>query len=292
MLQAANRAGLEHLQRWAMTRTGYHGKRVDGEEPGRYEAAGLMVTSWLQGTSRDGDMQDHVHNQIARMSLTARDGVWRAIDTMALRAQLGAVRRRRRAPGGRARAPVRRASGTRARTATAIEIKGISREQIEAYSTRTQTIDKATRRRSRPGSAEARPGPDRRELLYIRKEVTMATREGKEEGAIDWESSGRPAGGQVGVPSDGTQARASVARQGRNLRGPGSGAPRARAGAGVPRRRADAQHARDEPRAGARPGAQATWIRADLMREIADALPPEAHAMAPADARRAGRAAD
>ena len=26
----------------------------------------LIVTSWLQGTSRDGDPRDHVHNQIAR----------------------------------------------------------------------------------------------------------------------------------------------------------------------------------------------------------------------------------
>jgi len=42
--------------------------RVDGQEPGRFEAAGLIVTSWLQGTSRDGDPQDHIHNQIARIS--------------------------------------------------------------------------------------------------------------------------------------------------------------------------------------------------------------------------------
>ena len=52
----------------------------------------MVVTSWLQGTSRDGDMQDHIHNVIARMSLTASDGKWRALDTMALRAQLGAMR--------------------------------------------------------------------------------------------------------------------------------------------------------------------------------------------------------
>jgi hypothetical protein len=61
IVQAANRAGLEHLQRWAVTRAGNHGNhgaRVDGQEPGRYEDAGLVVTSWLQGTSRDGDPQD------------------------------------------------------------------------------------------------------------------------------------------------------------------------------------------------------------------------------------------
>jgi hypothetical protein len=60
-LRRANRAALEYLQEWAgVTRTGYHGVRVGGQEPGRFEEAGLIVTSWLQGTSRDGDPQDHV----------------------------------------------------------------------------------------------------------------------------------------------------------------------------------------------------------------------------------------
>jgi hypothetical protein len=48
------------------------------------------VTSWLQGTSRDGDPQDHVHNQVARITRTVRDGKWRALDTASLRAILGA----------------------------------------------------------------------------------------------------------------------------------------------------------------------------------------------------------
>ena len=75
VLQAANRAGLEHVQRWAgMTRTGYHGARVEGREPGRFEEALITVTSWLQGTSRDGDPQDHIHNQIARIVQTVSDG--------------------------------------------------------------------------------------------------------------------------------------------------------------------------------------------------------------------------
>ena len=46
--------------------------RVDGQEPGRFEEAGLVVTSWLQGTSRDGDPQDHIHNQIARITRTVQ----------------------------------------------------------------------------------------------------------------------------------------------------------------------------------------------------------------------------
>ena len=73
ILHRANRAALEYLQAWAgVTRTGYHGVRVDGQEPGRFEEAGLIVTSWLQGTSRDGDPQDHIHNQIARITRTVQ----------------------------------------------------------------------------------------------------------------------------------------------------------------------------------------------------------------------------
>ena len=92
ILYRANRATLEYLQAWAgVTRTGYHGTQVDGREPGRFEAAGLIVTSWLQGTSRDGDPQDHIHNQIARITRTMSDGRWRAHDTASLRAVLGAL---------------------------------------------------------------------------------------------------------------------------------------------------------------------------------------------------------
>src|SRR5690348_10675419 len=79
VLHKANRAAPEYLQAWAgMTRTGNHGTRIDGREPGRFEPAGLIVTSWLQGTSREGDPQDHIHNQIARVTRTFRDGKWRA----------------------------------------------------------------------------------------------------------------------------------------------------------------------------------------------------------------------
>ena len=46
MLHRANRAALEYTQTWAgVTRASYHGTRADGTEPGRFEAAGLIVTS-------------------------------------------------------------------------------------------------------------------------------------------------------------------------------------------------------------------------------------------------------
>src|SRR5262249_11083554 len=92
ILQDANHAALEWVQEQAgFTRTGYHGRRVDGVEPGRWARAHLVVTTWLQGTNRDGEPHDDSHNVIARMALTESDGVWRAVETMALREQLGAM---------------------------------------------------------------------------------------------------------------------------------------------------------------------------------------------------------
>ena len=44
----------DHCQCLAEVRI-HHGTRSSGREPGRFEPAGLIVTSWLQGTSRDGD---------------------------------------------------------------------------------------------------------------------------------------------------------------------------------------------------------------------------------------------
>ncbi len=79
ILQEANHAALVHLQEHAgFIRTGYHRRKVDGVEPGRWARAGLVVTTWLQGTSRDGEPHDHSHNVVARMAPTECDGVWRS----------------------------------------------------------------------------------------------------------------------------------------------------------------------------------------------------------------------
>ena len=57
--------------------------------PGYLPVARLLGA--LQGTSRDGDPQDHVHNQVGRITRTVRDGKWRALDTASLRAVPGAL---------------------------------------------------------------------------------------------------------------------------------------------------------------------------------------------------------
>lgn len=73
-------------------RTGSHITRVEGREPGQFREADLAVASWYQHTSRDGDMQLHHHNQIARVAFTRHDGKWRAPDSAAYYEHVRAAR--------------------------------------------------------------------------------------------------------------------------------------------------------------------------------------------------------
>ena len=71
MIWQAVHAGFGYFQREAgYTRTGSHNTRVHGRETGQWHEADLAVAHWLQHTSRDGDMQLHVHSQIAHVART------------------------------------------------------------------------------------------------------------------------------------------------------------------------------------------------------------------------------
>ena len=84
ILRDANDAALAYVQREAgYVRTGSHVARVDGRESGQWREADLIVASWYQHTSRDGDMQLHGHNQIAHVAITRDDGKGRAPDSTA-----------------------------------------------------------------------------------------------------------------------------------------------------------------------------------------------------------------
>jgi hypothetical protein len=218
ILHRANRAGLEYMQAWAgVTRTGYHGVRVDGQEPGRFEQAGLVVSSWLQGTSRDGDPQDHIHNQIARITRTVSDGKWRAHDTASLRAVLGAlqgiaatvVECELTAEFGVAWIP--RADGR------GNEISGITQAQMDAYSTRTVQVNAKARELARAWERRTGRAPNARELLYIAQKATLQSRQGKDAGQVDWDALARrwdaTLGGELaGIASAVSNARGPQAR--------------------------------------------------------------------------------
>ena len=92
MIWQAVHAGFGYFQREAgYTRTGSHGTRVHGRETGQWHEADLAVAHWLQHTSRDGDMQLHVHSQIAHAAKTTTDGKWRAPDSLGYNEHIGAV---------------------------------------------------------------------------------------------------------------------------------------------------------------------------------------------------------
>ena len=89
---AAVQAGFGYFQREAgYTRTGLAPRRVGGVETGQWHEADLAVAHWLQHTSRDGDMQLHVHSQIAHIARTGKDGKWRAPDSLGYAEHAGAV---------------------------------------------------------------------------------------------------------------------------------------------------------------------------------------------------------
>ena len=83
MIWQAVWTGFEYFRLEAgYTRTGSHNTRVHGRETGQWREADLAVAHWLQHASRDGDMQLHVHSQIAHVAKTATDGKWRAPDSL------------------------------------------------------------------------------------------------------------------------------------------------------------------------------------------------------------------
>jgi len=297
IVQAANRAGLEHVQRWAgVTRTGHHAARVDGQEPGRYEAAGLVVSSWLQGTSRDGDPQDHVHNQIARMTLTSADGKWRAHDTMALRAQLSAVQAIVATHFECAMAREFGVKWTARADGLGNEISGITQDQMDAYSSRTQRIKEGTPEAVAAWTVKYGRTPNRSELQHIVQEVTMTTRAGKDDGAIDWDALAAKwdatIGGELREIAPRVSGLGGTGAENGAPRDPRDGGPRdpeARNGdrATDPAHWDPAQLDTVRVIKTALATVQeksATWTRADLLRELATAMPVESRAMDPGEA--------
>ena len=273
-LQRANAAGIEYAQRHAgITRTGYHGRRVDGKDPGKYETASLVVASFLQGSSRSGDCQDHEHNLVARMALTESDGIWRAVDTMSLRYQLPAVSG---VIAAYTEAELSRLFGVEwvpRADGRGNEVKGISQAHMDAYSTRTQTINDREHEFVARWTEKFGREPTSSELKHIKQEVTMATRQGKDHGPIDMDKMvarwDRTLGGEL----------SSIAGSVSNLR-PGSASEPASP-------KAPSAHGQRQAMMMALSAAQqksSTWTRADLVREMAICTPT--HRMEPRDAVR------
>jgi TrwC relaxase/AAA domain len=280
-LHRANRAALEYLQAWAgITRTGYHGTRIDGREPGRFEAAGLIVTSWLQGTSREGDPQDHIHNQIARIVRTVRDGKWRALDTMSVRAVLGALQA---IAAITVECELSREFGVvwipRA-DGRGNEIRGVTPAQMDAYSTRTVQVREKERELARAWERKHGRAPTSRELLHIANAATLQSRKGKDADAVNWDALARRWDATLGGELAGIAPTVSTAR------GPGTRASEHRAGRAPTGPPTPETQTRALAKALVLVSSQhPAWTRHDLLKQLALVLPAETRQMSPEEAQ-------
>ena len=187
MIWQAVRAGFAYFQREAgYTRTGSHNSRVHGRETGQWHEADLAVAHWLQHTSRDGDMQLHVHSQIAHVARTVTDGKWRAPDSLGYNEHVGAVAA---IVSEHLEEALTRRFGvewTARDDGHGFEIKGISGEMMRVFSSRRESITADLR--TRAARFEQRYGrkPSQRELAQLAQASNFRTRAAKKEGALDF----------------------------------------------------------------------------------------------------------
>src|SRR5436190_21510382 len=181
MIWQAVHAGFEYFQREAgYTRTGSHGRRVHSRETGQWHEADLAVAHWLQHTSRDGDMQLHVHSQIAHVVKTSTDGKWRAPDSLGYTEHIGAVAA---IVSQHLEEALTRRFGlewTARNDGHGFEIRGISGEMMRVYSSRRASITKDLRARTAQFEQSYGRAPSQRELAHLAQASNFKTRAAKE----------------------------------------------------------------------------------------------------------------
>ena len=186
MIWQAVHAGFGYFQREAgYTRTGSHNTRVHGQETGQWHEADLAVAHWLQHTSRDGDMQLHVHSQIAHTAKTATDGKWRAPDSLGYNEHIGAVAAIVSQHLEEALTARFGLEWTARDDGHGFEIKGISGAMMRVFSSRRESITADLR--ARAARFEQRYGrkPSQRELAHLAQASNFKTRAAKD-GALDF----------------------------------------------------------------------------------------------------------
>ena len=185
MIWQAVHTGFGYFQREAgYTRTGSHGRRVHGRETGQWHEADLAVAHWLQHTSRDGDMQLHVHSQIAHTARTGTDGKWRAPDSLGYNEHVGAVAA---IVSQHLEEALTRRFGLEwvARDdGHGFEIKGISGQMMRVFSSRRESITADMRARAAQFEQRYGRAPSQRELAHLAQASNFTTRNPKH-GTLD-----------------------------------------------------------------------------------------------------------
>src|SRR5690349_11891730 len=180
MIWQAVRAGFGYFQREAgYTRTGSHRTRVRGRETGQWHEADLAVAHWLQHTSRDGDMQLHVHSQIAHVAKTSTDGKWRAPDSLGYNEHIGAVAAIVSQHLEEALTQRFGLEWTARDDGHGFEITGISGEMMRLFSSRRESITKDLRARAARFEQQYGRAPSQRELAHLAQAANFATRKAK-----------------------------------------------------------------------------------------------------------------
>ncbi len=186
MIWAAVHAGFAYFQKEAgYTRTGSHGTRVNGRETGQWHEAELAVAHWLQHTSRDGDMQLHVHSQIAHTARTTTDGKWRAPDSLGYNEHVGAVAA---IVSQHLEEALTRRFGlewTVRDDGHGFEIKGISGQMMRLFSSRRASITADLRERATQFEQRYGRKPSQRELAHLAQASNFKTRNAKT-GTLDF----------------------------------------------------------------------------------------------------------
>jgi hypothetical protein len=186
MIWDAVRAGFDYFQREAgYTRTGSHHARVNGRETGQWHEADLAVAHWLQHTSRDGDIQLHVHSQIAHTARTTTDGKWRAPDSLGYNEHIGAVAA---ITAQHLEEALTRRFGVQwvARDdGHGFEIKGISGQMMRLFSSRRESITADLRFPAAQFEHRYGRQPSQRELAQLAQASNFKTRAAKD-GALDF----------------------------------------------------------------------------------------------------------
>ena len=185
MIWQAVHAGFGYFQREAgYTRTGSHNTRLHGRETGQWHEADLAVAHWLQHTSRDGDMQLHVHSQIAHTAKTRTDGKWRAPDSLGYNEHVGAVAAIVSQHLEEALTARFGLEWTARDDGHGFEIKGISGQMMRLFSSRRESITADLRTRATQFEQRYGRKPSQRELAHLAQASNFTTRNAKH-GTLD-----------------------------------------------------------------------------------------------------------
>ncbi len=272
-VQAGNRAALEYLQREAgYTRSGYHGRQTGEARSGRWEDAhGFVIGSFAQHTSRDGDPQLHIHNLVLNRVRRESDGAYRSLDSRALYEHRGAAAAIATLVMESA---ISRELGTRwvARAdGHGREVRGVSRELMEEFSARRQSISELAARLAAQFEAQFGYAPDTRALGNLRQWANHATRLGKPGEPLDLAAAARRWAAQARASDAG--ALEPVMLQVTTRRGLGASGPTS----SVEDQALSPEQKRDliGQALGRLQDAQPTWRKADLIRHLGELLPDD-----------------